>query len=100
MTYKLTTDKRVLRIADGATLPCRFVDGFIFADDWHSPFVIDFAKWIAQGNTPAPADPLVPMAVDTAARDRERDLQKLQKALDDGDQQAFNELALSLLKGE
>lgn len=60
MSYKLSGSNRVQRVADGAALPCKFVGGFIYADDWHSPLVIEFAKWIAAGNTPEPADPPVP----------------------------------------
>lgn len=56
MSYKLTSTGQVARIEDGAVLPCTFIDGFIEAADWHSPFVMEFAKWIADGNTPAPPD--------------------------------------------
>jgi len=41
-----------------------------------------------------------PVPVPSVERDRARDVQKLEKALADGDQATFNALALKLLKGD
>lgn len=57
MSYKLDRVKRVMRLLDGAVLPCTFDAGTITALDEHSPFVREFRAWHAAGNVPLPADP-------------------------------------------
>lgn len=46
--YKLTQTTSILRIADNAYIP----------DDSANRDYQDYLKWIAEGNTPEPADPL------------------------------------------
>ncbi len=52
MAYKLNRQNGVQR--DGASLPCRYDNGRITAQDEHSPFVKEFQKWVAEGNVPEP----------------------------------------------
>lgn len=50
--YKLTQTTSILRIADNAYIP----------DDPANRDYRDYLKWVAEGNTPEPADPLPPPA--------------------------------------
>lgn len=57
MSYKLNRYNRVIRLLDGAWLPCTYDAGVIVALDEHSLFVREFKAWVALGNVPLPADP-------------------------------------------
>jgi hypothetical protein len=50
MSYKLTQSGTVLRLKDGASIPPN-MDNI----DW-----VEYQKWLALGNLPAPANPVVP----------------------------------------
>lgn len=55
--YKLGKFKAVIRVLDGATLPCLYDNGVVTPLDEHSPAVIEFFNWVALGGIPDPADP-------------------------------------------
>lgn len=50
MSYKLTQSTSIIRLSDNACIP---------ADPVNSDYA-EFLRWQAEGNTPAPADPVVP----------------------------------------
>lgn len=56
MSYKLDRFGNITRIADGATLPVKWVNGAAVYADSASVLVIEFRVWVALGNTPASAD--------------------------------------------
>lgn len=98
MSYRLGQQNQVQEIETNSWLPCTYVNGIIDARDWHSPLVLAFAKWVALGNVPLPAAPVVPLAMESVERDRKRDLDKLERAALEGDQTAVNDLVIRLLK--
>jgi len=48
--YKIQSEYIILRIEDGAFIPC---------DERNSDY-LDYTLWVAEGNTPLPADPIIP----------------------------------------
>jgi hypothetical protein len=66
--YKLTRSDSIQRLSDGALIP----------PDQRNTDYVEFVKWLAEGNTPAPADPppMLPASPVTA----EELLVQLQKA--------------------
>jgi len=57
--FKLRNTDGIIRLSDGANLPVIFKDGKLQEFDEHSPFVKELRSWIAAGNVPEPADPVV-----------------------------------------
>lgn len=51
--YKLTNSTSITRIADGASIP---------ADPQNTDYVA-YLQWLAEGNTPEPADPIPPAPI-------------------------------------
>lgn len=70
MAYKLTNSSTILRIEDGAFIP---------TDPRNSDYVA-YLAWLAEGNTPQPADPVVP-AVPEVVTMRQARLALLQSGL-------------------
>lgn len=77
MSYRLNRLKGVVRLMDGATIPCLYDAGTITSLDEHSAFVKEFRQWVAAGNVPQPADP-EPTPLDLSNLDN---LEKAIKAL-------------------
>lgn len=77
MAYKLLRDKRVLRLLDGACLPCLYDAGALTALDEFSPFVRELSAWLAAGNVPLPADPVPPPDPRLVADEQEQAAAKL-----------------------
>jgi hypothetical protein len=71
--YKLTNDNNVLRLADTTYIP----------QDVGSSDYIAYLAWLAEGNTPQPADP-PPLAALRADIDVARDAKLLEGVLHDG----------------
>lgn len=88
MKYKLDANNNVTN-DEGATLPARWENGALVELDEHSPFIEELREWIAQGNTPEPAD--VPAhndvinakiaAIESARRITQRDQRELRLLL-------------------
>jgi hypothetical protein len=78
MSYQLTLDQHVIRLADHARLPVKFEDGVIVPKDPDSPSVREFRKWVEAGNVPEAADP-----IDTSPNDRDRVKAHLATMIDD-----------------
>ena len=49
--YKLTNTNSILRLSDNAFIP----------NDTGNTDYVNFLKWVDEGNTPEPADPIVPV---------------------------------------
>lgn len=70
MTYKLINANTVRRLSDGASIPF----------DPANVDYVEYLKWIDAGNAPQPPDS-APTTATSPARDRERHLKRLEKAV-------------------
>lgn len=95
MTYKwITENVSVRRLSDSANIPNDPAN-----TDWQR-----FQKWLAEGNTPQPADPDTSVgqanAIESGKRSRARKLEQLERDLDAGSlpQAEINSRILHILK--